>query len=43
MLAHAEEAADADHDAFDLAGLIEQDLVDVAELLILLVVDIERR
>ena len=41
MLAHAEEAANADHDAIDLAGLVEQDLADVAELLVLVVIDVK--
>ena len=41
VLAHAEEAADADHDAFDLAGLVEQDFADVAQLFILVVVDVQ--
>ena len=39
VLAHAEEAADADHIAHHLAVLVEDHLVDVAELLVLLVVD----
>jgi hypothetical protein len=41
VFAHAEKAADADHDPLDFAGLVEKDLVDVAELLVLIVVDVK--
>ena len=32
---HAKEATDADHEGFDLAGLVEQDVADTADLLII--------
>src|SRR3569623_1645569 len=41
VLAHAEEAADADGDLFDLAVLVEQQFLDVADLLVLRVIDIQ--
>src|SRR5262249_32797963 len=41
VLAHAEEAADADHHAVDLAGLVDQHFADVAELLVLIVIDVQ--
>ena len=41
MLAHAEEAADADHDAVHLPGLVEQNFADVAKLLVLIVIDVQ--
>ena len=41
MLAHSKEAADADHDSFDIARLVHQDVVDIADLLIFVIVYIE--
>ena len=41
MLAHTEEAADADDDVVDLAGLVENHVADVADLLVVVVVDID--
>src|SRR4051812_34922571 len=40
VLTHAEEATHSDDNTRNFAGLIDDDLVDVAELLILLIVDI---
>src|SRR5690606_35336432 len=40
LLADAEEAADADHDARLLAGLADHDVVDLADALVLGVVDV---
>ena len=41
MLADAEEAADADHDGLDVSVLVGQQVVDRAEALVLVVVDVE--
>jgi hypothetical protein len=41
VLAHTEKAADPDDGTSGFAGFIEQELVDFAELFILLVVDVE--
>src|SRR4030095_9884952 len=41
VLAYAKEAANADHDEISLSRLVEQNFADVAELLILIVVDVE--
>ena len=41
VLAYAKKAADADHDEIDLSRLVEQNFADGAELLVLIVVDVE--
>ena len=41
VLAYAKEAANADHDEISLSSLVEQNFADIAELLILIVVDVE--
>ena len=41
VLAHAEEAADGDHDGVDAAFLVDHQLLDVADLFVLAVIDIE--
>ena len=40
MLAHAEEAADAHNNSVHLAGRVDNYVVDVADLIILLVIDV---
>ena len=41
VLAYAEEAANPNHDEISLSRLVEQNFADGAELLVLIVVDIE--
>jgi hypothetical protein len=41
MLAHAQESADAQDDVRGLAGLVENNFVDVADLFVGLVVDVD--
>ena len=41
MLAHTQEPADAQNNVLDLAGLVENDIADVADLLVGLVVDVD--
>src|SRR5215217_1996412 len=41
LLAHPEEAADADDDRIGIALAVDQDLVDVADLLVVLAVDVD--
>src|SRR4051812_8139837 len=43
MLAHAKESADADDDGSGLAGFVENHIADIADLLVLFVVDIDAR
>jgi hypothetical protein len=40
MLAHAQEAANSQNDVFDLARLAEDDVADVADLLVGFIVDV---
>jgi hypothetical protein len=40
VFAHAEEAADADDEGGDLSGPVQDDVIDVADLLVPLVVDV---
>ena len=41
VLAHAQKATNANHDAFDFAGLVDEQFADVAKLFIVLVINIE--
>ena len=41
MLAHAEEAADAEDDVLDLSRLVQDDIIDVADLFIGVVVNVD--
>jgi hypothetical protein len=41
VFAHAEEAADAQDDVLYLAGLVQDDVIDVADLFIGVVVDVD--
>ena len=40
MLAHPQKAANADHNAVDLPGLFQQNFTELAELLVLIVVNV---